>query len=99
MIAAERWIDANLTRPITITDLASAVAVTPRTLSRQISSATGLSPIRFLQRRRLMEAIHIIETTTLTFDAVAEQVGYQDATALRKIIKREVGMTPSGLRR
>jgi transcriptional regulator GlxA family with amidase domain len=46
-----------------------------------------------------MEAIRIIETTTLPFDAVAGQVGYQDATALRKIIKRELGITPSGLRR
>lgn len=99
VIDAERWIDANLARPITITALASALAVSPKTLSRRISAATGASPIRFLQRRRLMKAVHIIETTTLTFDAVAELVGYQDSTALRKIIRRELDMTPSGLRR
>jgi transcriptional regulator GlxA family with amidase domain len=98
VIAAERWIDANLSRPITITDLASAIAVSPKTLSRRISAATGSSPIRFLQRRRLHEAVHLIETTTLTLDTVAEQVGYQDATALRKIVRRELGMTPSALR-
>jgi transcriptional regulator GlxA family with amidase domain len=39
-----------------------------------------------------------METTTLTVEAVATQVGYQDATALRKIIKRELGTTPSMLR-
>jgi transcriptional regulator GlxA family with amidase domain len=98
VIAAERWIDANLSRPITITDLASAMAVSPKTLSRRISAATGASPIRFLQRRRLLEAVHLIETTTLTLDAVAQQVGYEDATALRKIIRRELGTTPSALR-
>lgn len=98
VIAAERWIDAHLGSPITITGLASAVAVSPKTLSRRIFGATGLSPMRFLQRRRVLEAVHLIETTTLTVDAVAAKVGYQDATALRKIIKRELGATPSMLR-
>jgi transcriptional regulator GlxA family with amidase domain len=99
VIAAERWIDANLSQSITITGLASAVAVSPKTLSRRISAATGSSPIRFLQRRRLTEAIRLLETTTLPFETVAGEVGYQDANALRKIIKRELGVTPSGLRR
>lgn len=99
VLAAERWIDANLARPFSVTDLASAVAVSPKTLSRRITAATGASPIRFLQRRRLSEAVNLIETTSLALDAVAERVGYQDATALRKIIKRELGVTPSALRR
>lgn len=98
VIAAERWIDAHLTAPITVTALASALAVSPKTLSRRIVAATGLSPVRFLQRRRVLEAMHLIETSTMTIEDVAEQVGYQDGTALRKIIKRELGMTPSSLR-
>lgn len=98
VLAAERWIDAHLAQALTITDLAAAVAVSPRTLSRRISAATGLSPVRFLQRRRVLEAVHLMETTTLTVEAVATQVGYQDATALRKIFKRELGTTPSTLR-
>lgn len=98
VIAAERWIDANLSTPITITDLAAAVALSPKTLSRRITAATGLSPVRFLQRRRVMEAVHLIESTAMTVDDVATKVGYQDATALRKIIKRELGTTPSTLR-
>ncbi|HEX8253038.1 MAG TPA: helix-turn-helix domain-containing protein [Thermoanaerobaculia bacterium] len=98
VIAAERWIDAHLTEPITVTGVASALAVSPKTLSRRIVAATGLSPVRFLQRRRVMEAMHLIETSTMTIEDVAEQVGYQDGTALRKIIKRELGTTPSSLR-
>ena len=99
VLAAERWIDAHLAAPIAITDLASAVAVSPKTLSRRITAATGLSPVRFVQRRRLLEAMHLIETTTLTVEDVATRVGYQDSTALRKIIRRELGTTPSTLRR
>ncbi|HEY0160698.1 MAG TPA: helix-turn-helix domain-containing protein [Thermoanaerobaculia bacterium] len=98
VLAAERWIDAHLAEPISVTGLASALAVSPKTLSRRIVAATGLSPVRFLQRRRVLEAMHLIETSTMTIEAVAEKVGYQDGTALRKIVKRELGTTPSALR-
>ena len=76
----------------------SAVALSPKTLARRITAATGLSPVRFLQRRRVLEAVRLIETTTMTIDEIATNVGYQDATALRKIIRRELGTTPSALR-
>jgi transcriptional regulator GlxA family with amidase domain len=98
LLAAERWIDEHLAGPITIAGLAAAVAVSPKTLSRRIAAATGLSPVRFLQRRRVMEAVHLIETTAMSVEAVAASVGYQDSTALRKIIRRELGTTPSALR-
>jgi transcriptional regulator GlxA family with amidase domain len=98
VVAAERWIDANLARPVTVTDLASALALSPRTLARRISAATGVSPVRFLQRRRVMQAANLIETTTMSIEEVASRVGYQDGTALRKLIKREFGTTPAALR-
>jgi len=98
VLAAERWIDSHLGDPVTVAGLADALAISPKTLSRRISAATGVSPVRFLQRRRVLQAAHLIETTPMTIDAVAANVGYQDGTALRKLIKREFGMTPGALR-
>ncbi|MES2163892.1 MAG: helix-turn-helix domain-containing protein [Pseudomonadota bacterium] len=98
VIAAERWIDARLAQPMTVTALSSALALSPKTLARRIEAATGVSPIKFIQRRRLSRAAHLLETTSLSIEAVAAQVGYQDSTALRKLIKREFGVTPSTLR-
>lgn len=98
VVAAERWIDANLAEPVSVTDLASALAVSPRTLARRIAAATGVSPVRLLQRRRVMQAANLIETTTMSIEEVAARVGYQDGTALRKLIKREFGITPAALR-
>jgi transcriptional regulator GlxA family with amidase domain len=98
VLAAERWIDSHLGDPVTVTEVAEALAISPKTLSRRISAATGVSPVRFLQRRRVVHAAHLIETTSMTIDAVAASVGYQDGTALRKLIKREFGMTPGALR-
>ena len=98
VIAAERWIDAHLAEPISITQLAAALAVSPKTLARRIDAATGISPVKFIQRRRLLQASHLIETTSMSIEAIAAQVGYQDGTALRKLVKREFGTTPAGLR-
>jgi len=96
--AAERWIDARLDEPISVSGLAAALAVSPKTLARRIEAASGVSPVKFIQRRRLLKASHLIESTGLSIEAVAAKVGYQDATALRKLIKREFGTTPVALR-
>lgn len=98
VLAAERWIDAHILLPISVARLSSELAVSPRTLARRIQSATGVSTIKFIQRRKLMHAIHLIETTSMSIDAIAAKVGYQDGTALRKLVKREFGTTPGGLR-
>lgn len=98
VVAAERWIDAHLAGPISITALAKALAVTPRTLARRITAATGISPVKFVQRRRLLHAAHLIETTSGSIESIAAAVGYQDGTALRKLVKREFGTTPAALR-
>lgn len=98
VVAAERWIDEHLSTPISVAALAAELALSTKTLARRIASAAGVSPIRFIQRRRLMRASHLIETTPLSIEAIAAQVGYQDGTALRKLIKREFGTTPSAMR-
>lgn len=98
VIAAERWIDAHLSEPISITGLAAELAVSPKTLARRIEAATGVSPVKFLQRRRLLHASHLIEASSLSIEAIAAEVGYQDGTALRKLVRREFGTTPAALR-
>ena len=96
--AAERWIDAHLAGPVSVRALAAALAMAPKTLARHVEAASGASTIKLIQRRRLLQAAHLLETTALSVEAVALRVGYGDSTALRKLIKREFGVTPGALR-
>ncbi len=98
VIAAERWIDGHISMPISVAHLSAELAVSSKTLARRIQSATGVSPVKFIQRRKLMHAVHLIETTSMPIDTIAEKIGYQDGTTLRKLVKREFGTTPAGLR-
>ena len=70
----------------------------PRTFSRRVTSATGLSPVQFLQQLRVERAIELIETTMLPFEEVAYRVGYSDPSTLRGLIRRGAGVGPRELR-
>ena len=96
---ADAWARANLSQDLSVNDLASAAGLAPRTFARRVERATGLSPIRFLQRLRVEAATHLIETTRLPVEEIARRVGYADSSALRRIMQRDAGLRPGSLRR
>jgi transcriptional regulator GlxA family with amidase domain len=99
MRQACRWIDKHLNEAVNVSDLAQALHLTPRTLARRCAQALGVSPWRLVQRRRVEAAADLLRTTTLPFETVASRVGYEDASALRALMRREFGVSPSELRR
>ena len=96
---AETWVRARLNQPISIPELASALHLTTRTMARRFDAALGLTPLQFVQRLRIEQALHLLRATTHSFEKIAAQVGYADANALRRLLMREAGATPSELRR
>ena len=86
---AERWACARLHRSFSISELAKAVGLGARTFARRCERATGLSPVRFVQKLRIEKAMELLETTRLSLDEIAERVGYADPSTLRKLLHRE----------
>jgi transcriptional regulator GlxA family with amidase domain len=95
---AAAWARPRLDEPISVNDLASAAGHSPRTFSRRVAAATGLSPIQFLQQLRVERAIELIESTHLPFEQIAFRVGYADPSTLRGLIRRGLGVGPRDLR-
>ncbi len=95
---AEAWIRARIAEPIRIEDIAAAVAASPRTLARRFAETTGASPLRFVQKLRVEHAVHLLETSDLSFDQIASRVGYTEPAGLRRILRRETGQNPSEIR-
>jgi transcriptional regulator GlxA family with amidase domain len=95
---AAAWARRRLGERIALKDIAQAAGLSPRTFSRRVVSATGLSPIRFLQQIRVEQAIQLIETTVLPFEEIAYRVGYSDPSTLRDLIRRGSGLGPRELR-
>jgi transcriptional regulator GlxA family with amidase domain len=91
-------IESALPHPPSVVALADGLAMSPRTLARHVRAATGRGPLALVQAVRLNRARQLIESSRLTIAQVAERVGYEDATALRRLMRKSAGATPSQFR-
>ena len=76
----------------------SAPGLPTRTFTRRFRVATGYTPIDYVQTLRIEEAKQLLETGTEPVEAVAFDVGYEDANSFRRLFKRTVGITPARYR-
>ncbi|WP_370943938.1 helix-turn-helix transcriptional regulator [Amycolatopsis sp. cg5] len=84
--------------PITLTELASEVFVSPFHFSRVFAKATGVTPGRYLTAIRLFEAKRLLLTTALTVSDIVCSVGYSSVGTFTSRFTRAVGMTPTQYR-
>ena len=91
-------IESALPHPPSVGALAGAFAMSPRTLARHVKAATGRGALALVQSVRLNRARMLIESSRLTIEQVAAQVGYEDATALRRLMRKSAGASPSRFR-
>lgn len=70
-----------------------------RTFQRRFALATGLTPLNYIHTLRLEEAKQLLESGELSVEAIAWEVGYQDAGFFGRLFRRKVGLTPAQYRR
>ncbi|GAA1866986.1 GlxA family transcriptional regulator [Asanoa iriomotensis] len=80
-------IDQRYAERLPLVDLADAGGVSERTLTRQFSQATGLTPLGYQQALRLERAEHLIGHGS-TVQAAARAVGFDDPRMLRRLRSR-----------
>jgi len=69
-----------------------------RTFERKFKSATGDTPLLYLQRVRIETAKKLLEANTKTVDEIAYDVGYNESNFFRKIFKKQTHLTPKAYR-
>ncbi|SHN01132.1 Transcriptional regulator GlxA family, contains an amidase domain and an AraC-type DNA-binding HTH domain [Pseudomonas asturiensis] len=99
VLMLEKFIENCLPNVPPLSVIAEHLNVTEKTLSRRIRHATGKSPMAFVQKVRLQHVQSLLETTNLSIEMVALKVGYSDSTALRRLMWKNMGCTPSQLRK
>lgn len=92
-------IESSLPSPPPMPQLAAELGMSVRTLSRHVRAATGNTPMALLQHVRLSKARRLLESSRSSIEQVAAEVGYGDPTALRRLIRKQLGTTPLQLRR
>jgi len=91
---AIEYLDTHATAPVTMPVLSKKLAVSERTLARKFQSQVGMSPLAYLQTRRISHAKQLLENSSLSLDRIVERCGYTDIASFRKLFTRLVGMTP-----
>lgn len=81
----------------TLREVASALAMSPRTLRRRLK-AEGASYSGILRNERVHLAAGWLKETSLTVDIIAERLGYTEVTNFRRAFRRWVGCSPHAFR-
>ncbi|WP_122498558.1 GlxA family transcriptional regulator [Mycobacterium attenuatum] len=96
--ALESFIRAHLQETHTLDSMARRCGMSPRTLSRRTHKAAGLSPLQLVQRVRLQRSLHLLRTSRMPLEQVAEAVGLADPATLHRLVKKHTGRAPGSLR-
>ncbi|WP_016888833.1 GlxA family transcriptional regulator [Mycobacteroides abscessus] len=99
LAAIERYAIENMSRRVGLGELADAAKLSPRTLTRRVQAATGLSPLQFVQRIKVEAALYLLADPQRSVSEVARNVGLSDASTLNRLIRRTTGNSPSTFRR
>jgi AraC family transcriptional activator FtrA len=93
------WAEANLRDPLTIDDLASRSAMSPRTFTRRFRAVAGTTPHAWLTQQRVQLAQRLLETTDRSVEWIADECGLGTAANLRLHFQRVVRTSPLQYRR
>jgi transcriptional regulator GlxA family with amidase domain len=95
---AQRWMEARFGEPITIEAVSRAVGLSPRHFKRRFKSATGETPITYLQRVRIEAAKDKLEHSRESVNDITWQIGYEDSSTFRRLFKKHTGLSPRAYR-
>ncbi len=91
--------EKNLTRTLSLQELALEVRLSPHYFCEQFRRYTGLSPWEYLLRLRLERARELLATTAVPVAEVARAAGFRDHSYFTRSFRACEGLTPSAYRK
>lgn len=95
----QSWIADHYAEPAPVSAMAAQSGLPERSFQRRFKLATGLSPMAYVQTLRIEEAKQMLETGDASIEAIAGEVGYDDAAFFSRLFRRNVSLTPAQYRR
>lgn len=88
----------HIDQPLSVENLARALGMSPRSLTRWCGEALGESPAQLVRRMRVEEARRLLESTPLPLKDVAVRTGLGDMSTLWRVFTQRFGVTPAAYR-
>ena len=99
MRQALRYIEDNLTRPLSPVEVAGHVGLSQRHFTRLFSVHVGCTFLAYLTRARVDRAMARLQHTDATIKEIAAELGFADVHYFGRIFTRTVGVPPGQVRR
>lgn len=93
------FIEEHFAEPVSLRDVAAAVALTPGHLTTVVGRRTGRTVQAWIGERRLAEARRLLAETDEPVETVGRRVGFRDASYFSRRFRRAHGVTPAAWRR
>lgn len=97
--ATREWVIENIGSPITVQRMADHSLLSRRTFIRRFVSETGMPPMHWVTRQRVLGARRLLEASDWSVERIAGATGFGTAANFRTIFRREMGTTPSAYRK
>ncbi len=95
---ARDFLHSCYAEPLTVSDAANIAAISHFHFQRTFKSAFGMSPMQFLQRRRLEVARDLLNATDDDVTSICRSVGFESLGSFSALFKRTFGVSPSAYR-
>ncbi|PWG65428.1 GlxA family transcriptional regulator [Spiribacter halobius] len=96
---AQAWLACHYDAANPVRAVVARSGLAERSFKRRFARATGMAPIEYVHNLRVEEAKYLLETTADPVEAIANQVGYEEASFFGRLFRRRVGLTPAAYRR
>ena len=93
------YINKHLSESHAIPDIAKGCAMSESCFRRLVNEKTGLSPVRYIARQKIVKAKQLLAVDELSVEEIASILGYYDSAHFIKCFKRETGQTPAQFRK
>lgn len=97
--AAQQWMLASLSKPLTVAQMAARAHMSERSFHRHFTERTGASPLAWLRDQRIARAKELLEGSDLPIEHIAGQVGLGTPANLRVHFRRTTSLSPQEHRR
>ncbi|XID92665.1 response regulator [Paenibacillaceae bacterium WGS1546] len=97
--AAKQMIARNLDKPVTLSQIAEEVGLSPDYLGKLFHEQIGENFKQYLTRARMQKAMELLRTTNLKVYTVAEQVGIPNYSYFSVLFRKWAGISPTQMKR
>ena len=91
-------VEGHIGENLSVMRLAQEAALSPERFAKVFKASFGCTPYRWVQQRRVAEAVRLLNTTTKPIAEIALELGFASQSHFTQVFRQSTGTTPARLR-